>query len=255
MNKPLGALALTVAMAAPFAVQPQALAQQVVIVNPGASRNWVQQQPTSFLTTEMAQVLPDGLAYVSVGGVAGPIAGAGSVLNYSRGFGNGGELDVAANLAITPAFAAGVGAGWKQQLLRGGATAVAVNGAVAVTGLGGGTAVGAQLGLPITFDAGLGHLTVQPRLVAANLAAAGGAGTLAQAAVGFNTPIADRLQLLAEVAPGTTFAGGFQVPVGAGVRFSPTATSHLDVTLGQLTTTTPFALGLGLVGVTGHIGF
>jgi hypothetical protein len=60
---------------------------------------------------------------------------------------------------------------------------------------------------------------------------------------------------LAEIAPTVGFGGGFTLPVGIGARFSPTATSHLDFTVGNISSISPFAAGFGLVGVTGHVGF
>jgi hypothetical protein len=132
--------------------------------------------------------------------------------------------------------------------------ATAVNADVYLTGIGGAFGVGAQVGLPLTFDAGLGHLTVHPRV---NFPAlnAGTAGANVQAAIGLMTPIANQVQLLAEVTPSYTFAGGFGVPIGIGARFSPTATSHLDFTVGNVSNFSPFTAAVGLVGVTGHIGF
>lgn len=236
-----------------------ALAQSrpgVVVLTPGARTAGAstQQQPTSFLTTETATVLPDGLAYISTGATFG-----GGLLNYQRGMGGGGELDVVAGLNLTTGaattFGAGVGAGWKQMFSSVGAMGVAANGNVFVGGIGATPTIAAQLGLPLTFGAGMGMLTVHPRLTFPSLTA-GTAGATVGAGVGLQTPLATHFSLIAEVSPNFGLGGGgFTLPVGAGVRFSPTATSHVDLTLGQLGALPTFTANLGLVGVTAHVGF
>jgi hypothetical protein len=69
------------------------------------------------------------------------------------------------------------------------------------------------------------------------------------------SPIASNWQFLGEVSPTYAIGGGLTLPIGVGARFSPTATSHVDFTLGTLNVTPGFTAGLGLVGVTGHVGF
>jgi hypothetical protein len=254
MKKMLSLSALSfVMMATPALAQNRG----VVVLTPGASSNWVQQQPTAFLGTEMAQVLPDGLGYVSTGGAIGALPGA--ALNYRRGMGNRGELSLGASLGLNTgaatAFGAGLAGGWKQQLTGGPNMAMALNVGLSVLGIGSGTTpIGATLGLPLTFDAGLGHITVHPSVNLPNLAGGTTAGTV-DASLGLMTPLASNWQLLAEISPTVGFGGGFTLPVGIGARFSPTATSHLDFTVGNISSISPFAAGLGLVGVTGHIGF
>ncbi len=48
---------------------------------------------------------------------------------------------------------------------------------------------------------------------------------------------------------------GFSLPIGVGTRYSPTATSHIDVTIGNLNVTPGFTGQIGLVNVMGHIGY
>lgn len=263
----LAALSLTLA-AAPAMAEPQ-----VVVLTPGSSQNWTQQQPTYFLTTDAAQVLNDGLAYLSIGTVGGaanlggavPFGGASpvasSTFGYRRGMGNRGELafslGLLANAGGPRGFQGDVGLGWKQQLSLGSNLAIAVNGALSLAGFGSGGAIapGLLVGFPLTFDAGLGHLTVQPRLQDPNVTD-GTANTALEAAIGFQTPIASNWQLQAEVAPGMRLGGGgLSLPFGFGVRFSPTATSHVDLGIGQFNVTPGVSGSFGLVSATGHIGF
>lgn len=243
------------AVAAVLAVASPAMAQGgMVVITPGASQGGAQKQPTQFLGTEMAQVLSDNLGYVSVSGPG---------LNYHRGMGGGAELafnlGLGLNVGATTAFSGAVGAGWKQQLSRTGGMAIAVNGNVGLTGIGSGAlGVGAMAGLPISFGLGLGSLTVQPQVSFPSLTAGTGAttGATVGANVGLMTPIANNWQLLAAVTPNVGLGGGgFALPLGLGARFSPTATSHLDVTVGNLNVTPAFGGSLGLVGLTGHLGF
>lgn len=244
-------LSLSAALALMTVASP-ALAQNrgMVVLTPGASSNWVQQQPTAFITTEMAQVLPDGLAYISTGGSIGNLPGA--TLNYRRGMGGRGELGIGLGLSVLPTFGATVEAGWKQQIATSANMATAFNVDLYALGLGAANTIGATVGLPLTFDVGMGHLTVQPRVNFPALTA-GTANASAQAALGLITPIANRVSLLAEVTPSYMFAGGFSVPVGVGARFSPTATSHIDFSVGNLSTSNAFSLGL--INIIGHVGF
>lgn len=266
-------LPVSLAIALALAAAPAMAETQTVILTPGASQNWTQQQPTFFLTTDAAQVLSDGLAYVSVGTVGGaanltgavPWGGAGpvasSTFGYRRGMGNRGELGFSlgllANAGGPRGFLGDVGLGWKQQVSLGSNLAIAVNGMAAVTGFGSGAAPvpGGLLGLPFTFDAGLGHLTIQPRVSDPNLTD-GTFNVAFEAAIGFQTPIASNWQLQAEVAPGTRLGGGgLSLPFGFGLRFSPSATSHVDVGIGQFNVTPGVSGSFGLVSAMGHIGF
>lgn len=226
---------------------------------PGASVNWVMQAPTRALSFDQAQVLPDGLAYIHAGGGIGA-----GVLGYSRGMGNGGELGIGLSAVLstgagvapgTSALAGDVNASWKQQIARGENLAVAALGGVGLAGLGAANALALQLALPLTFDAGNGHLTVEPGILLPNLGT-GTSGLSAAAGFGYMAPITGHWTFLASVTP--TFASGvnnFTLPVAVGARFSPTATSHVDFTLGNVDTTPTFGARLGLVNVLGHVGF
>jgi hypothetical protein len=221
---------------------------------PGSSHNWVQQQPTRMLNTDMAQVLPDDLAYVHAGGGLGGFA-----LGYSRGFGNGNEFGFGANALVTTpsaatAFTGDLGASWKHQLGRGENMAVAVTGGAFLHGLGGAINAGLMAGLPLTFDAGAGHLTAEPRVTIPNLSN-GTNGAFGEVAVGYIAPLGGRWSLMGDITPTFAFGGGLTLPIGLGARFSPTATSHVDFTVGQLDTTPNFGARLGLVNVVGHVGF
>jgi hypothetical protein len=241
----------------PLAVATPAFAHDTGKVDTplGSSHNWVQQQPTRMLNTDMAQVLPDDLAYVNAGGGVG-----GFVLGYSRGVGNGSEFGFGLNALVTTpnagnAFNGDLTASIKHQLSRGENMAVAVTAGAVVHGLGGGPSVGIGAGLPLTFDAGAGHLTAEPRVTLPNLAN-GSNGASGEVALGYIAPLGARWSLMGDVTPTFAFAGGgFTLPVGIGARFSPTATSHVDFTFGQVDTTPAFGARVGLVNVLGHVGF
>jgi hypothetical protein len=245
----------TVALAAVMAVgmAGPAMAKQSVSIPPGSSSNWVQQQPTSFLNTDVAQVLPDDLAYISAGGnLVAPRAN----LLYARGMGNGGELGLGVNAQFPfgGSFNGDFAAAWKQQIMRGANLAVAVRPALQL-GFTGPVTLGAGVGLPFTLDAGNGHLTLEPRVQFASLANAGATGT-GDVCVGYQTPLTDHWSLLAQVDPTFSFAGGaFSLPLGAGARFSPTATSHVDFQVLNMNVTPAVTGNVGLVGVLGHVGF
>lgn len=248
----LAALAI---VAAPLFAAPALAAPQRATLPPGSSASAVQQQPTFFLGVDTAQVLPDGLSYISAGGALGAAG-----LNYTRGMGSGAELAVGANMALNigGAFGGGLLAAWKQQLARTGSLSIAVRPNVTV-GIGGAASTfGAGVGLPFTFDAGAGQLTAEPRVTFPNLANAAGAttGASGDVALGYQMPVAQRWSVLAVVDPTFSFGGGaVTIPAGVGARFSPTATSHVDFQLLQITNMSPFGGSVGLVGVTGHVGF
>jgi hypothetical protein len=240
------ALACALVLAAPVAAE----AKQVTLP-PGSSSGWVQQQPTRFLDTDAAQVLPDDLAYLSAGGA---VAAGG--LNYARGMGNGGELGFGVNAGFPfgGAFTGGLSAAWKQQLSRASNLAIAVRPAVLLA-FAPATSLGVGVGLPFTFDAGNGHLTVEPRVQFANISNAAGTGN-GDVSIGYQTPLTDRWSLLAQVDPTFSFGGaGFSLPLAAGARFSPSATSHVDFQVLNMTATPAVTGSVGLVGVTGHVGF
>ncbi|MNS58535.1 hypothetical protein D3C72_914570 [compost metagenome] len=243
--------ALTAALAVVTAGSP-ALAQVVIGGSGGNSSANAAQQPTGYLSTETASVLRDGLAYISAGSPVGNIL-AGSTVNYRRGMGRGGELAVGVglNLGLNPGgFGGGVGAGWKQSLMSGGAMSMALDGGLSLTNLGTTNTLGATVGLPLSFGP---NLTVNPRVSLPALTAGTAGGNLA-VGLGYQMPLMPMWQLLAEVTPTVGFGGGVTVPVGVGGRFSPTATSHIDVTVGNVGLN-PFGGNIGLVGLTGHIGF
>lgn len=177
-------------------------------------------------------------------------------MTYARGMGNGGELGVGVNAQFPfgGSFNGDFSAAWKQQLMRSANLAVAVRPAL-LLGFTGPTTLGAGVGLPFTLDAGNGHLTLEPRVQFSSLANAGTTGT-GDVCVGYQTPLTDRWSLLAQVDPTFAFGGGlFTLPLGAGARFSPTATSHVDVQVLNMTVTPGVTGSVGLVGVLGHVGF
>lgn len=244
--------ALTAALAVVTAASP-AFAQVVIGGSGGSSAANAAQQPTGYLSTETASVLREGLAYISAGAPIGNIL-PGSTVNYRRGMGRGGELAIGLGLNVgigAGGFGGGVGAGWKQTLVGGGAMGVALDGGLSLSGLGTTNALGATVGLPISFGP---NLTVNPRVSLPALTSGTAGGNLA-VGLGYQTPIMPMWQLLAEVTPTVGFGGGFTLPLGVGGRFSPTATSHIDLTVGNLNVTPGFGGNIGLVGLTGHVGF
>lgn len=245
--------ALTAALAVVTAGSP-ALAQVVIGGSGGNSSANAAQQPTGYLSTETASVLRDGLAYISAGSPVGNIL-PGATVNYRRGMGRGGELAVGVGLNVgigAGGFGGGVGAGWKQSLMSGGAMNVALDGGLSLTNLGTTNTLGATVGLPLSFGP---NLTVNPRVSLPALTSGFTTGGNLAVGVGYQTPIMPMWQLLAEVTPTVGFGGGFTLPLGVGGRFSPTATSHIDLTVGNLNVTPGFGGNIGLVGLTGHIGF
>lgn len=249
MKKMLSLTTLAVLMTATPAL---AQGNVVIIGGSGSQSASAAQAPTGYLNIETASVLTSGLSYVSAGGAVGNIL-PGNTLNFRRGMGGGGELAVnlGVNAGLSPsAFGAGVGAGWKQSLVSNAGMNVAVDGGIALTGLGGANNLQLNVGLPLSFGS---NLTIHPRVALPALNAGVGTGFVA-AGIGYQAPIAPRWQLLAEVTPTVGFGGGFSLPLGVGGRFSPTATSHIDVTVGTATVT-PFTGNIGLVGLTGHVGF
>lgn len=238
-----------------------ALAQNRMTVNPAANQGWTQEAPTSYLNTEMAQVIPGGLQYVSAGAGAGAFP-----LLYSRGLGNGCQLDfglgatfgTGATTPATGAFAANLGAFVKQQLLRGNGMAISVLGGGTVSGLGGTPGLGVQGGIPMTWDIGRAYFTVYPNISLPGLTSGAGFAGDAEVTLGLQTPLANYWSLLLDISPNITFGGAgsaFSLPASVGARLSPNATSHVDFTLGTVGITPAFGLTAGLVGVTGHVGF
>lgn len=238
---------LVSALIAPFLLASPALAA------PGESAGWVQQQPTRTINTDMAQVLPRDLGYIDAGGSFG----GGYLMGYERGMGNGGELNLGLSALFNSApsaINANVFGSWKQQLVRGGAMAVAVIPEAFVSNIGGIAGVGVGVGLPLTFDAGAGHFTAEPKVVLPSLNLGTSGGNVA-VNLAYIAPVSPRFSLLLDADPTFGFGGGFNLPLGVGARFSPSATNHVDFTFGTLNTNPGTNVQIGLVSILGHVGF
>lgn len=240
---------LAAAAAAVFTATP-ALAAQANPTGGQMGGMWTQEAPTGFFNTQMGAVLAPRVQYISGGGPG---------INFRYGLGGGGEfgLNVAASFNTATNLNAGFGAGYKQQLTRAGNMALAFNVGGSVGGIGTGAAVpvGVMAGLPMTFDVGTSLLSIYPNFQMPNVTA-GTAGATVNAGIGLQAPLANFWSFLGELNPG--FALGtntFQMPITAGARLSPTALSHVDFTVANVTVTPAFGLTIGTVGVTGHVGF
>lgn len=264
MKKILGLSALIA-----LATGAPAMAQGMVVLAPGgSSMNNTSSQPTQFLNTDTAQVLPDGQGYLMVGG-GGAAAAAnmpmmmqgtvpGAALNYMRGMGNNGEFSFGLGLGYNTnpsAFQGAVGLGWKQSF----SSMIAGNIALGLGGVGSGTTtLNGMVGLPINFGAGNGTFVIDPRLVFPTLV--GGASATAnssvQVALGYEAPFATNWSFLGDLIPSYGLnGGGFSLPLGLGVRYSPTSTSAVDFSIVNLGITPGFTANIGLLGVTAWVGF
>ncbi|HEY9720662.1 MAG TPA: hypothetical protein V6D47_01530 [Oscillatoriaceae cyanobacterium] len=259
MKKILGLSALLA-----LGVSAPAMAQGMVVLAPGGgTASNTSSQPTQFLNTDTAQVLPDGQGYLMVGGGAAPMANMpammtgtvpGAALNYMRGMGNNGEFSFGLGLGYMSnpsAFNGAIGLGWKQSFSQ----MVAGNIALGLGGVGSGTTtLDGMVGLPIS----VGSFVIDPRLEFPTLVGGGSAtaGSSVQVALGYQTPIATNWSFLGDVVP--TYGlngGGFSLPLGLGLRFSPTSTSAVDFDIVNLGITPGFTANVGLLGVTGWVGF
>jgi len=238
---------------------------------------WTQEAPTGYLNTEMGAVLAPRVQYISASGGG---------LNYRLGLGSGTEVMAMAAVGLTAggasSFGANLGAGYKQQLTRAGNMAMAFRLAGMLNNLGGavpgtpgaaaaaamaaagvgaaapGVGIGVQVGLPITFDIGASLLSVYPVATFPALTSGAGATTGATIGVpiGIQAPLANFWSLLGDVSPTMALgANTLTFPISVGARLSPSATSHVDFTLAQVPSFSPFMLGAGVLGVTGHVGF
>lgn len=238
---------------------------------------WTQEAPTQYLNTEMGAVLAPRVQYISANGGG---------LNFRMGLGSGTEVMAMAQLGLAAggasSFGANLGAGYKQQLTRAGnmamafrlsgmlsnlggpvpgtagATAAAMAAAMGAPVGGGGVGVGVGVGLPITFDIGTSLLSIYPNANFPALTAGTGVTTGATIGVpiGIQAPLANFWSLIADVAPTMTLGtNALTFPVTVGARLSPAATSHVDFTIAQIPSFSPFGLSAGILGVTGHVGF
>lgn len=247
MSTLLAAAAAVVGMASPAFAQ-----SGMVVMTPGGATNTAapMQQPTAMLNTNQAFVLPNGFAYISASGGG---------FNYSRGMGGNGQFDLGLNAILTlpGTFGATLAPAYKLNLIKNGNMSVA--GRIGASlGLGGATTVGLTAGLPLTFDAGAGFLTVEPGVSLPTVVggATATAGAAAGAGVLYSLPVGRNLQLMAEVRPLFGLDGsGFRLPAAAGLRFSPMANAHVDFNLANLTLTPAFAGSIGTAQVIGHVGF
>ena len=246
----IGRSMMAAAAAVALSASP-ALAAQENPVGGQMGGMWTQEAPTGFFGTEMGAVLAPRVQYIS--------ASTPGVLNFRYGLGGGGELGLGlgATFNTTTNLNAGLGANYKQQLTRAGNMAMAFNVGAGVGGIGGGGAVpiNIEAGLPMTFDVGTSLLSVYPNFQAPSITT-GTTGATVNAAIGIQAPMANFWSFLGEVQPGLALgANSFQMPIALGARLSPTALSHVDFTVGQMTVTPGFGLTVGTIGVTGHVGF
>jgi hypothetical protein len=243
--------ALPLAAAALLALSLPAQAQVIIEEAPGAEG--ASMEPTSFLNTETARILPANLNIIGLGLGTGFPHMAGN-FQYARGLGAGGELqlNVAYQMMLqpgltgTPAPGPGGGLGYKQRVAIAGPfdIALAAYGAYYTAGT---PQVGLQIGLPATTVLGPGDLTIQPRAVYQDLQTPAGSYGLQ---VGYRVPVGP-LRLLFE-------GNGAWLSVAApafggkiGVRWAILPNLHLDVHAGSdfQRYGTPMAYGPGI-----HLG-
>lgn len=245
-----GRFAILAAAATAVLTATPALAAQENPIGGQMGGMWTQEAPTGFFSTEMGAVLAPRVQYISGGGPG---------INFRYGLGGGGEFGLGVNAMFntTTNLNAGLSAGYKQQLTRAGNMAMAFNvgGSVGGIGTGGAVPVGLMAGLPMTFDIGTSLLSIYPNFRMPNVSG-GTAGATVNAGIGLQAPLANFWSFLGEVNPGMALGTNtFQMPITAGARLSPTAMSHVDFTVANMTVTPGFGLTVGTVGVTGHVGF
>lgn len=220
MKTAIAALALLLASALPAA------AQVVIEEAPGAAG--ASMEPTFFLNTETARILPANLNVVSLAGGAFPAFYSGN-LAYARGMGAGGELRVNAALLkplmqITPPppLVYGGGVGYKQRVAIAGPFDVALAAQAAYY-----TTPGLQVGLPLTAMAGPGDLTLQPRATLPDMAT-GARTAVYDLQAGYRLPLGS-VRLLLEASGGWRQSGQPIFGGRAGLRYALLPNLHFDL--------------------------
>jgi hypothetical protein len=208
-------------------------------------------EPTSFLTTETARVLADGVWLASVGGPASSLP-----LQLAVGLGGRSELDLAT------AFTTGTGGrtlgragvAWKHRFVDTGRSQLALRAALGVTGIGDAlpATAGAVFAMPLSFDLGPVMLTTTPQARLADLSS-DRLGLEVGGSLGAAWRIGGGWSLLGDVAPRFGLAGGFDAPVGLGLRYQASEQACLDLTLGQAALRPELRASGGLLAVVGHL--
>lgn len=206
-----------------FAVPAQA--QVVIEEAPGAADSSM--EPTHFLTTETARILPANLNVIGIG-VGGVLPYATANFQYGRGMGAGGELRLNAATVLqqpsTGSVTFGGGLGYKQRLAIAGPFDVALEGYGAYYQLPT-ASYNFQAGLPATAVLGPGDLTLEPRALFYDVT--GGRASLYGLQAGYRVPVG-QARLLFE-GSGAWHSGGYPVYAGKlGLRYAVLPNLNLD---------------------------
>lgn len=231
------ALAL-VAMGAP--------AQAQVIIEEAPGSQGASMEPTFFLNTETARILPGGLQYVSIAGGSSFTRNDVS-LGFNRGMGAGGELQVTASglwattlyrapgsPATSTTFHPNFALGYKQRVAVLGGWDAALNGKAFYQSPSNLPSYGFQVSLPFTTLLGPGDLTLEPRALLPDLAYGAEAGTYDLTA-GYRLPIGERWRLLFQAAGGYSSTQPSGQPTYGwrlGVRYMPFPILDFDASVG-----------------------
>ncbi|MEB3223783.1 MAG: hypothetical protein VKS61_17040 [Candidatus Sericytochromatia bacterium] len=207
--------------------------------------------PTSYLSTETAQVLSDGVWLASVGAPTGSLP-----LLLAVGVGGQAEADLALGLQGSSSghVMGHAGAAWKHRLVTTSGSQLALRAALGVTGLGdmAPAAAGATLSMPVSFSLGPVTLTTTPQARLADLSAAR-LGLEVGGSVGAAWRVGGGWSLLGDVAPRVGLAGGFDAPAGLGLRYQASDQACLDLTVGHLGLRPEVQGRAGLLAVVGHV--
>lgn len=224
------ALAL-VAIAAPARAQ--------VIIEEAPGSQGASMEPTFYLSTETARILPHGLQYVSLAGGSFVAQNALS-LEYDRGMGAGGELEasvtgqqnfgiVAAGTAVT--YKPSVGVGYKQRIAVLNAWDAALNGKAYYQPQAGFPYYGLLVGVPFTTLWGPGDLTLEPRALLPDLAH-GLNGSTYGVTAGYRLPLGSQWRFLLEASGGYHSSGYPAYEGKLGVRYMPLPVLAFDAGIG-----------------------
>lgn len=218
-------------------------AQAQVIIEEAPGSQGASMEPTFYLNTETARILPDGLQYVSIAGGT-LIAQNTASLEYNRGMGAGGELEATiAGLWYTSmgATSSGFGSrttfypdaalGYKQRVAVLGGWDAAVNGKAFYQSPNSLPSYGVQLGAPFTTLWGPGDLTLEPRAFLPDLAHGLNASTYGLTAA-YRLPLGTQWRLLFEASGGYHSSGYPAYEGRCGVRYMPLPTFCIDAGLG-----------------------